>query len=51
MWSLDKDKVMYMSKVLKLKIYDKDVWPIFLLERVIWFDLQLAKLGGIHLVQ
>lgn len=28
-WSLDKDKVMYISKVLNLKIHDKDPKPTF----------------------
>jgi len=54
-WSLDKEKVMYMSKVLNLKIHDKDAKPTFFEDvkqgRAVWMDHnqpQPAKLGGIH---
>ena len=53
-WSLDIEKVMYMSKVLNLKFWDKDAKLTFLKDvtqrKIVWFDHrnpQIAKLGGI----
>ena len=51
--SLDKEKVMYMSKVLNLKIHDKDARPTISKDvtqgRVVWVDHEEpehAKLDG-----
>lgn len=50
--SLDKEKVVYMFKMLNLKIYDKDVGSTFLKDvtqgRASWVDLEPAKLDGMH---
>lgn len=57
-WSSNKVKVMYMSKVSNLKMHDKEAKSTFVVDVtqgcVVWTNRhkpQLAKLGGIHSIE